>query len=972
MVASLPCHPSPFQKSHRMLQAAFSLCILLFLTLAPPRAAGQAPPSSFTTTLTQSGTTITIDYYYHPIRGPHFEVLVQDSTGAYTPFTSDVSRTYLGYVQGNPGALAIATYLPDGTIWQNVSFEDGVEWNCYTGGGTVDNVRGNPVWTPNWPTTPTAGAGGAGSVAYAGEVGVDCRWTYFNALAQDTQLLVYKVEHSIWRGGYIHLRDNGILHNVGRIIVRGDQTKDPYDGVASGSLLDTLRTEWNTNQTTATRVVAALVSPGFGGGVAYVNTAGGSSAYSVSGTESGDQFGIVWRHEVGHNWGASDNEAGIPEGPTIMAGNSLSRFSGPEERDMVARRGAIVAQLTNLGAYSFALPPHAALDLGTIVNSATSTLDVLSNDHDLNGGTLTISGFDTTSVHGGTIALSVGTGPGGRNQLVYTPPTDPFWDGVDRFTYWIQDPTGRDAMGNVFVRRFLRDDNFYWKLDETTGTVANDASPVSLNGTLINGPTWTTGVLGGAAAFDGVDDKIDVPYSAALNPSQFTVSCWAKVTGGAGTYRSPLTCRKDGPQGGYLFYAGTNNMWQFWTGKGSGWNQLSGGAVALNTWTHLTGTYDGTTMRFYVNGTLASSANVSVTLNDSSPLRIGAGASEGTGSFFFPGSVDDVRVYPRALSATEISGIYQGNAPAANPTPEYGGNVFSTSTTLSWTGPSTATSHNVYLGTSYSAVRDATTASPEFKGNQSTTTYSASSLSLETTYYWRIDEVTPSGTTKGYVWVFNAINAFAFDAFDSTGATIGDDAGDPMDMAWSTIGGGTLSVVDDSGGLGTANALNDDTTSTFHGAKALFTSKSLSAVGSSITLSFDFRYTQNPGNTTGLRFGFFNSGGDGFFVSQGTGGTTGFSLCEDTGGDGGYGSGSTQNTFATISAPSLSGTGIHELSITLTKTATGLSVSASVDGQSLSGSDTTPVITTFDRIAIRNGSITADFRVDNVRVKYHP
>jgi hypothetical protein len=67
---------------------------------------------------------------------------------------------------------------------------------------------------------------------------------------------------------------------------------------------------------------------------------------------------------------------------------------------------------------------------------------------------------------------------------------------------------------------------------------------------------------------------------------------------------------------------------------------------------------------------------------------------------------------------------------------------------LSWTGNKLANTHNVYFGT------DSTPDETEFKGNQEGTAYDLGTLDSNTTYYWRIDEVSPKGTTTGDVWVF--------------------------------------------------------------------------------------------------------------------------------------------------------------------------------------------------------------------------
>lgn len=92
--------------------------------------------------------------------------------------------------------------------------------------------------------------------------------------------------------------------------------------------------------------------------------------------------------------------------------------------------------------------------------------------------------------------------------------------------------------------------------------------------------------------------------------------------------------------------------------------------------------------------------------------------------------------------------------------------------TLNWKRGLWSSSQDVYLGTSYSAVNNATTASDEFMGNQTGNTYTpASELSGSTTYYWRIDERNSEGVTKGVVWSFTTVSMSLWDYADdfSTG-----------------------------------------------------------------------------------------------------------------------------------------------------------------------------------------------------------
>ncbi len=83
---------------------------------------------------------------------------------------------------------------------------------------------------------------------------------------------------------------------------------------------------------------------------------------------------------------------------------------------------------------------------------------------------------------------------------------------------------------------------------------------------------------------------------------------------------------------------------------------------------------------------------------------------------------------------------------------------------LSWAAGEGAVSHNIYFGTNFANVFNATTASSEYKGNQSlsNSSYNPGSLQAGTTYHWRIDEVDNDGNTmKGYVWNFTTNGTYS-------------------------------------------------------------------------------------------------------------------------------------------------------------------------------------------------------------------
>jgi hypothetical protein len=176
--------------------------------------------------------------------------------------------------------------------------------------------------------------------------------------------------------------------------------------------------------------------------------------------------------------------------------------------------------------------------------------------------------------------------------------------------------------------------------------------------------------------FPGPDGRIDVPSNAALNPSSFTVECWARMDAWANAHLSPVTSRQSAADGtrGFMIYAAPHTLtgtytsrprWEFWTGTGSAFNAVNAGLadVQTNKWTHLVGTYDAETrvMALYVDGTLARGLiNVTYAPCVKNPLRIGAGSSElNYGQYHWRGAVDEVAVYPTALSPQRVQAHYE-------------------------------------------------------------------------------------------------------------------------------------------------------------------------------------------------------------------------------------------------------------------------------------------------------------------------
>ncbi|RYX82578.1 hypothetical protein EON83_18580 [bacterium] len=431
-------------------------CLLLPLaaSLTCTNALAQAvPPATFTQTATSGATSLTINFKLHSVRSSNFAVFTQGTGGTLTSVSTDVARTYLGTVTGRPGAIAAGLRKSDGTVWYKIIFEDGTGWESQ--GGTPTTF-GSATWTPAYPSSVVPSSG-AGSTVYAAEIGVDVSNRYYVDCGSNTADTLLQIEWNMIKVNSIYLRDAAILQRIGRVIIRSTSSADPYAAMSgdTNAMLGEIKNQWNNVLPASTHDLAMLADTSAYAGLAWVGAVASVNRYGVSSPGPGNPTGLeaFWRHEAGHNWGSNHYEGGgKPEGPTIMSDNSLARFSSPELAKIIAHRNTVTASLDNMGTYSsYPLPPRANADRSTVIPGSTTaiTFDVLANDSDSNGQTLTIPSFGTTSANGGTITRSVGTGPGGRDRLIYTPPAG--MTTLDTFNYRIQDSAGYQAIAKVYI-----------------------------------------------------------------------------------------------------------------------------------------------------------------------------------------------------------------------------------------------------------------------------------------------------------------------------------------------------------------------------------------------------------------------------------------------------------------------------------------------------------------------------------------
>lgn len=218
----------------------------------------------------------------------------------------------------------------------------------------------------------------------------------------------------------------------------------------------------------------------------------------------------------------------------------------------------------------------------------------------------------------------------------------------------------------------------YWSFNEGTGVAVNDSSSYANHGT-VNGAAWTTGESGSGLSFDGSNDRVQIPGSTSLslNTNRATFAAWVNADTLDGDWTTVIQRSNT---------AGSWYDWQMYAraadaptayhpvcriSLGGGWSdfQVQGDIVLQpHTWYHLACTYDGTALKFYINGTLRGTTNYSNVTIRNSGKNIWIGGNDIWGEYF-DGVIDEPRVYKRALSAAEIQSLMEASTPTPTPGP---------------------------------------------------------------------------------------------------------------------------------------------------------------------------------------------------------------------------------------------------------------------------------------------------------------
>jgi len=348
---------------------------------------------------------------------------------------------------------------------------------------------------------------------------------------------------------------------------------------------------------------------------------------------------------------------------------------------------------------------------------------------------------------------------------------------------------------NFAIHKTFGDMAAYYPMDEGSGTLVKDFSGFGHDGVALVEPNWVDSApnFGKAIYFDGSDPS---PYwinCGTWNPSEETgelsVTCWIKWGGNNGTWQG-IVGKRDGwdevSTMWYLEIYGPNASIKF-SSRGEEILDIGfGQEVPEEEWIHIGVSFDGTDIYLYVdgeeaekeiqvNGVADESANFSFGPKTDGTITIGCDNLGGANAFF--GTIDEVRLFDTALKQDEIADIMfdVGTPPglARSPKPKNMKTEVLRDVILGWRPGLMAETHNLYFGTDFNDVNEASVDDPRDvlidQGMTETSYDPPGLLEFEKTYYWRVDEVNdqdPNSPWKGYLWSFTIANYDLIEDFE--------------------------------------------------------------------------------------------------------------------------------------------------------------------------------------------------------------
>jgi hypothetical protein len=196
----------------------------------------------------------------------------------------------------------------------------------------------------------------------------------------------------------------------------------------------------------------------------------------------------------------------------------------------------------------------------------------------------------------------------------------------------------------------------YWSFDEGSGDVAEDSSGNGNDGNLVRDPEWVDGKYGKALKFSTAQrHKVEIPHSdsfatiteavtmeAWVNPANFSAWFSFGVKGDItyGMFINPARYVR-------IHYSGGSTL------------DTPANSINANEWTHVVGTYDGTTVRIYLNGEVKAEMDASAAIAANASSYVIGGTQESRD--WFDGMIDEVKLYNRGLTEDEVKESMKGS-----------------------------------------------------------------------------------------------------------------------------------------------------------------------------------------------------------------------------------------------------------------------------------------------------------------------
>lgn len=268
---------------------------------------------------------------------------------------------------------------------------------------------------------------------------------------------------------------------------------------------------------------------------------------------------------------------------------------------------------------------------------------------------VTFSSSGSSDPEGKTITYSWVFGDGGTSTLA-NPTRTYSAAGTYKARLTVSDGTNTTTSSDITIVAIVPGSDLVaaYGFEEGTGTVVSDNSTYNNQGT-ISGATWSAGKFGRGLEFNGTNAFVTVPNSASLAASKaLTISAWVYPTKIESKWSPILFKPIDATQISYVLQGTSpqSGISSLFISPGTS-NLFATNVLPVNTWSHLAATYDGASVRFYVNGVQVSNrAQTGDIVTGSQALTIGGNSLY---QAYWSGRIDEVRIYNSALSASRIT-----------------------------------------------------------------------------------------------------------------------------------------------------------------------------------------------------------------------------------------------------------------------------------------------------------------------------